>query len=51
MPSACEIEDEGKAVGKIKQLQQQKIEELYLYIIKLQKQVDDLQVKLNEKNK
>ncbi len=48
IPSACEIEDNGQPLGKIQNLQQQKIEELYLYIIKLQKQVDDLQKQLNK---
>lgn len=43
MPSAAEVEKEGIAVGNIIKLQQEKIEELTLYLIEMKKQNDDLQ--------
>jgi hypothetical protein len=43
MPSAAEVEKDGIAVGNIIKLQQEKIEELTLYLIEMKKQNDDLQ--------
>ena len=43
--SAKEIEAEGLSVGEMQKQQMEKIEELTLYIIELQKQIDALKVK------
>jgi hypothetical protein len=52
VPSEKQVKDEGIELGDIARIQQEKIEELTLYIIKLQKQVDALSEKLeNEINK
>ena len=40
MPSAKEIEDSGAEIGKLLKRQQEKIEELTLYIIQLKKEID-----------
>lgn len=42
MPSANEIDEEGIKVGKMNALLLQKVEELTLYVIELQKQIDKL---------
>lgn len=42
MPSAKEVETNGVAVSEMLKLQQQKIEELTLYLIEKDKQVDAL---------
>ena len=39
MPPASEIEADGQAVGRIQLLQQEKIEELVLYILELEKRI------------
>lgn len=46
MPSAKEIEKEGLKVGEITRLQQEKIEELMLYIIQMDKEIKDLKEQL-----
>ena len=43
MPSAAEIETNGQSLGEIQRMQQQKIEELYLYIIKLEEKIQKLE--------
>ena len=43
MPSASEVEKDGIAVGDIIKRQQEKIEELTLYLIEMKKQNDELQ--------
>jgi hypothetical protein len=43
MPSAAEIEKDGQPIGKIQLIQQQKIEELFLYIINLEKRIQTLE--------
>lgn len=45
MPSAKEIETDGFSVGEIARLQQEKIEELTLYVIALKKEIDQLKAK------
>ncbi|MEP7264329.1 MAG: SprB repeat-containing protein [Bacteroidota bacterium] len=46
IPSAKEIEEEnGFDVGKMQQLQLQKMEELYLYILQLEERIKDLEKK------
>lgn len=42
MPSAATLEEEGVDLGKMVELQQKKIEELTLYLIKQQKQITQL---------
>lgn len=55
MPSASEVEKDGIAVGDIIKRQQEKIEELTLYLIEMKKQNDELQNRMealeqNQKN-
>jgi hypothetical protein len=42
VPSAAEVEAEGVKVGEMNALLLKKVEELTLYIIELQKQIDEL---------
>ena len=42
MPSAAEVEADGANLGEMNRLLMQKVEELTLYIIDLQKQIDEL---------
>lgn len=49
VPSEAQVEAQGIELGDITRIQQEKIEELTLYIIKLQKQVDALEAKMNNK--
>ena len=42
VPSASEIEEDGLSLGEMNRLLMQKVEELTLHIIELQKQVDEL---------
>jgi hypothetical protein len=53
MPSAAEVEKDGIAVGDLIKRQQEKIEELTLYLIEMKKQNDDLQKRMEalENNK
>ena len=46
MPSATEVEKEGIAVGDLIKRQQEKIEELTLYLIEMKKQNDEIQKEL-----
>ena len=48
IPSAAEVEKNGIEVGDMQKRMMEKIEELTLYVIELQKQVDDL--KKNQSN-
>lgn len=48
VPSATQVEVQGIEVGDMARIQQEKIEELTLYIIELQKQVDALSQKVND---
>lgn len=50
MPTSKEIEKEGQNLGEIQRLQQEKIEELYLYILDLNKKIEQLQQLLDSKN-
>ncbi|MBA3285170.1 MAG: hypothetical protein H0U27_08960 [Nitrosopumilus sp.] len=43
------IENEGQNIGEIQRLQQEKIEELYLYILQLNDKIKDLESKIIEK--
>ena len=45
IPSAQEVEENGVDVGEMNKLLLQKVEELTLYIIDLQKQIDELKSK------
>ncbi len=45
VPTAEEIENSGISVGAILTKQMQKIEELTLYVLELQKQIDELKIK------
>lgn len=42
VPSAAQVKEEGIAVGQMATIQQEKIEELTLYIIQQQKEIDEL---------
>jgi hypothetical protein len=48
IPAAAEIEKNGLEVGDMQKRMMEKIEELTLYVIELQKQVDVLKVKENK---
>lgn len=48
VPSACDVEQNGYDVTKMDATLLQKIEELTLYIIQQQKQIDELNIKLNK---
>jgi len=48
IPSAEEVASSGIEMGEITKLQQEKIEELTLYTIKQQKEIDELKELLNE---
>jgi hypothetical protein len=48
MPSASEIEANGQSLSEIQRLQQQKIEELYLYVLQQQKEIEALKKLLNK---
>jgi hypothetical protein len=45
VPSASEVEEEGMSVGEMNRLLLQKVEELTLYVIELQKQIDEIKNK------
>ena len=45
LPTAKEVESEGLNVGEMNRLLVEKVEELTLYIIDLQKQIDELLAK------
>ncbi|MEZ0005722.1 hypothetical protein ABH942_001079 [Flavobacterium sp. 28YEA47A] len=49
VPSAKQVESEGISVGEMAKIQQEKIEELTLYIIMLNKKLEVLEAKLNQK--
>ena len=52
MPSAQKIQQKGAELGHITTLQQEKIEELFLYMIELEKRITELENKsLKSKNK
>lgn len=42
MPSAAQIETEGQSLAELQKLQQQKLEELFLYVLQLQKEIEVL---------
>lgn len=42
MPSAADVEENGADLGEMNRLLLQKVEELTLYVIDLQKQIEDL---------
>ena len=47
MPNASEIETNGQSIAEIQKLQQQKIEELYLYVLQQKKEIDLLKKLIN----
>ena len=49
VPSAKQIEEEGLSLGEIAKIQQEKIEELTLYIIELNKKLEILDAKVTNK--
>lgn len=51
VPSAKEVETQGIELGDIARIQQEKIEELTLYVINQQKQIDELKSMINALNK
>ena len=51
VPSAAQVEEEGIEMGAITKVQQEKIEELTLYVIELQKQLDQLKSKVSTMEK
>lgn len=48
VPSAKQVEEDGLSLGEISKIQQEKIEELTLYIIDQQKQLDELKKQVQE---
>ncbi|NOQ74688.1 MAG: hypothetical protein GQ574_21930 [Crocinitomix sp.] len=46
VPSAAQVEEEGIEIGEITRIQQEKIEELTLYMIEMQKEIEALKVRL-----
>jgi hypothetical protein len=46
VPSAQQVEEEGIEIGEITRIQQEKIEELTLYMIGMQKEIEILKAKL-----
>ncbi len=48
MPSAAEIEANGQSLSEIQRLQQQKIEELFLYVLQQQKEIEELKSLMNK---
>lgn len=51
VPSAEEVETEGIEMGEITRIQQEKIEELTLYMIEMQKEIEMLKSRLDEQEK
>jgi hypothetical protein len=51
VPSAKEIEEKGQGLGKLQVVQMEKIEEAFLYILELKKEVDALKAENNELKK
>lgn len=51
LPSACEVEENGLHLGEMQTKIVEKLEESHLYIIQLQKQIDELKTQLNELKK
>lgn len=47
VPSAEQVEEEGLELGDITRIQQEKIEELTLYLIEMQKEIDALKARLD----
>lgn len=48
VPSAKKVEEQGIELGEIARIQQEKIEELTLYMIEMQKEIADLKSRLDE---
>ncbi len=48
VPSAQEIQEKGISVGEMQKIQMEKIEELTLYTIQLEKRISELESKLNK---
>jgi hypothetical protein len=46
VPSAAQVEEEGIEIGEITRIQQEKIEELTLYMIEMQKEIEALKTRL-----
>ncbi|MEO8150895.1 MAG: hypothetical protein ABI723_24895 [Bacteroidia bacterium] len=51
MPSACDVEENGMSVGEMQGKVVEKVEELTLYIIQQQKQIDELKALVNSMKK
>ena len=51
LPSACEVEENGLHLGEMQTKIVEKLEESHLYIIQLQKQIDELKVQINQLKK
>lgn len=49
VPSAAQVKEEGIELGEMAKIQQEKIEELMLYIIQQNKRIEALEAKLNTK--
>lgn len=49
VPSAEEVEENGQSLGQINQILLEKIEELTLYLIEQQKQIDELKLQIQNK--
>ncbi|MFT5822282.1 MAG: hypothetical protein ACI8ZM_003538 [Crocinitomix sp.] len=51
VPSAAQVEEEGIEIGEITRIQQEKIEELTLYLIEIQKELELMKIRLDEQEK
>lgn len=49
VPSAAQVKEEGIELGEMAKIQQEKIEELMLYIIQQEKRIQSLEAKMNTK--
>ena len=51
IPSACEVEQNGISLGEMQSKIVKSLEEAHLYIIQLQKQIDELKMQVHKSEK
>lgn len=47
VPNACKLEEDGLPLGEMNQILMEKVEELTLYLIQQQKEIEELKMKLS----
>ena len=47
VPDACKLEEDGLPLGEMNQILMEKVEELTLYLIQQQKEIEELKIKLS----